>query len=203
MIALLHSTPAVVPTFDAAAKALGVAVTHAVRDELLREAEAAGGLTDAIRARTAEALRALAPGADAVLLTCSTLGPAVAGTGALRVDAALAREAKARGGRCAVLCAVETTLGPTREIFAAEGVADFDLRLVEGAWAAFRAGEPDRYRALIRAAAEAALAEGAGCVALAQASMAGAAGGHPDILASPEAGLRAAAERARKTGRAA
>jgi len=192
-IACLHTTPAVITTFDAAARALGVSVTHTVRDELLREAEAAGGLTPEIGSRTAAALGALAAGADAVLLTCSTLGPAVAGTAALRVDAALAREARARGGRCVVLAAVETTLGPTRGVFEAEGVEGFELRLVEGAWAAFRADDTQRYHALIRAAADAALAEGAACVALAQASMAGAAEGEARILSSPLAGLRAAA----------
>jgi len=193
-IALLHSTPAVVPTFDAAARALGVEVAHTVRDDLLLAAEAAGGLTPEIRARTAEALRALAPTADAVLLTCSTLGPAVEGTAAIRVDAALARSARDRGGRCVVLCAVETTLVPTGAIFAAEGVEGAELRLVEGAWAAFRADDTARYHALVRAVADAALAEGATCVALAQASMAGAAeGGGPRILTSPVAGLRAAA----------
>ncbi len=92
-----------------------------------------------------------------------------------------------------MLRAVETTLGPTGDIFRAEGVEGAELRIVERAWAAFRAGDIARYHALVRAAADAALAEGADCVALAQASMAGAGSGEPRILTSPWAGLRAAA----------
>jgi hypothetical protein len=191
-IACLHSAASNIAVFEAAARDLpGITLRHELREDLLREAEAAGGLTAAIAERTAAALSALATAGDPVLLTCSTLGPAIAGTTALRVDAALAREAAARGGRVVVLCAVETTIGPTRDIFAAAGVAA-ELRLVPDAWAAFRAGDVTRYHALIRAAAEAALAEGASSVALAQASMAGAAEGDPRILASPAAGLRAA-----------
>ncbi len=197
-IALPHSTQAVVPAFDTAARALGVAVAHTVRDDLLLTAEAAGEVTAEIRARTSEAPSALAPAADAVRLTRSTLGPAVEGTGAIRVGAALAcavlaRKPGAGGGRRVALCAAATTPSPARGIFVEAGAADAAIRLVPGAWAAFRAGGTARYHAPARAATDQALEVGAACVALAQASMAGAAAGDRRILASPEAGPRAAA----------
>jgi len=201
MIACLHTVGSLIPVFDTEAGKLGLSLRHTLRDDLLREAERAGGLNEDIATRTAAALNELAGDADAVLLTCSTLGPSVARASApvpvLRVDEALARSAVAGGGRVVVLCAVETTLEPSRALFerhAARSGAHVETRLVPGAWAAFRAGEADRYLELIGAAADAAFAEGADVVALAQASMAGAAAlcrnGTP--LTSPAAGLAAA-----------
>ena len=145
-------------------------------------------MTPDIAARTAEILRSLAKGVDGVLLTCSTLGPSVdalagaAGIGVpvVRVDAALARQAvsQAGNGRLVVLYAVETTRGPTQALFESVPGADparIDYQLVAGAWDKFRAGDTAGYFRAIADAADAAFAGGATVVALAQASMAGAA----------------------------
>ncbi|MBU8538823.1 hypothetical protein [Falsiroseomonas tokyonensis] len=194
-IACLHTAASNVPLFDAACPP-GVTLHHTLRADLLAEAEAAGGLTPAIAARTAAAIEALAaPGIDAVLLTCSTLGPSLAQARATiplrRADAALAEAARRAGGRLVVLCAVETTLGPTGALFG----PGCEIRLVPGAWAAFRAGDAAGYARMVAEAADAAFAEGADCVALAQASMAPAAAlcrrGTP--LTSPAASLAALA----------
>jgi hypothetical protein len=201
VIGLLHTAASNAPLFDAALERPEVELRHLIRPELLEAAEAAGGLTPAIAERTAAALRDAAQGAGAVLLTCSTLGPvaeeARLPVPVLRADAALAREAVAGGGRVAVLYAAPTTREATERLFlaAARGTgATIALRAVAGAWDAFRAGDTARYHALVAEAAEEALASGADRVALAQASMAGAAGrvrgGVP--LTSPAAGLRAA-----------
>ncbi len=210
-IACLHTAESNVAVFDAALRELGrddVELQHLVRADLLADAEAAGGLTPAIAAETSGELRALCGDTDAVLLTCSTLGPAIdqAAPGAsvpiLRTDAALAHEAVRDGGKIVVLCAVATTLEPTRQLFA-EAVRDTEaeivMRLVPGAWDAFKAGETERYHAIIAKAADEALREGATRVALAQASMAGAAKLatiDPRPLTSPGAGLRAVVEAA-------
>ncbi|HEV7265331.1 MAG TPA: aspartate/glutamate racemase family protein [Falsiroseomonas sp.] len=203
-IACLHTAAGNLAVFDAACPS-GVTLTHTLREDLLTDAEAAGGLTDEIAQRTARALEALAqPGVDAVLLTCSTVGPGAALARAaipvLRVDAALAERATKGGGRVVVLCAVETTIEPTRAIFAeaaARHGATIDVRLVPGAWAAFRAGDTAGYHRSVAEAADAAFAEGADEVALAQASMAGAValaeGRKP--LASPPVGLAVAMAR--------
>jgi hypothetical protein len=125
-IACLHTAKSNVPVFESALRELdliGVELRHSVRPDLLAAAEQAGGLTPAIAQRTRDALRALCADADAVLLTCSTLGPAVAEAAAttsvplLRVDGALARQAVRDGGKIVVLCAVETTLEPSRHLF--------------------------------------------------------------------------------------
>ncbi|BCM83071.1 aspartate/glutamate racemase family protein [Methylobacterium indicum] len=207
-IACLHTADGNIAIFDDALSAsglVGMTLRHAVRADLLAAAEREGGLTPGLVAETAAALGALCAGADAVLLTCSTLGPAAAIAArdapvpVLRVDAALAAAAVAEGGRVVVLCAVETTIAPTRHLFeeAARATgAVVDVRWVPGAWDAFKAGDIPRYLALIAAAGDAALRTGATRVAFAQASMAGAAarvGGEPPPLTSPVAGLRAAA----------
>ena len=116
----------------------------------------------------------------------------------LRADAALAQDAVQGGGRVAVLCAVETTLAPSQALVDAAAKATgatIEMHLVPNAWLAFRAGDTVSYLEMIAAAARAAQAAGCDVVALAQASMAGAASllppGFP-VLSSPEAGLRAA-----------
>lgn len=210
-IACLHTAESNVAIFEAALHELGmserVALRHEVRQDLLADAEAQGGLTPELAIRARNALLGVCDGSDAVLLTCSTLGPAIEGlTGTrvpiMRVDEALAHEAVQNGGEVVVLCAVETTIIPTRSIFeqaASLTGARIDLRLVQGAWSAFKAGQQERYLGLIADAAEHAFLAGSATVALAQASMAGAAKliqADRNVLTSPAAGLLAAAKAA-------
>lgn len=206
-IACLHTTASNVEVFEAAARDLDlrdtVTLAHTVRSDLLEEAEKAGGLTAEIAERTRAALLALCDGADAVLLTCSTLGPSIEALSGLavpilRVDEALAEQAVQDAGKVVALCAVETTLEPTRTLFervARRTGAHVEARLVPGAWVAFRGGDRDRYLAIVADAADRAVREGASKVALAQASMAGAAGltrNGEQPLTSPAVGLQAA-----------
>jgi hypothetical protein len=207
-IACLHTFGSNIAVFEAARPGPEISLRHEVRSDLLEAAEQGGGLTDEIAARTADALRRLAAEADAVLLTCSTLGPSVAALAAgevpvLRVDAALAAGAVRGGGRVVALCSAATTLGPTGALFeeaAADTGATVELRLVPGAWDAFKAGRIPEYHAMIAAAADEAFRDGARTVALAQASMAGAAvlcrDGTP--LESPSVGLAEAVAAAQR-----
>jgi Asp/Glu/hydantoin racemase len=207
LIACLHTAESNIAVFEAAAQPLGATLTHMVRADLLREAEVAGGLNPDTARRTAFLLRGLADHAEAVLLTCSTLGPAAldaahsAKTPILRVDDALARQALEAGRRITVLCAAQTTIEPTRALFktvASGRAAAIEIQLVPGAWDVFKTGEIDRYHAMVADAADAAFEAGADVVALAQASMAHAASlcqaGRP--LTSPTAGLAAALQAA-------
>lgn len=206
-IACLHTAESNVSVFETASKEIGLpsgSLAHEVRPDLLAKAEQAGGLTLDIANETTLALTALCQGVDAVILTCSTLGPAVdelAGKTSipvLRVDAALARRAIDSGGKVVVLCAVETTLGPTTQLFAeiaGPSQAQYEVRLVPGAWARFKAGDRHGYLTAVAEAAETAYREGASIVALAQSSMAGASdlvNNGPKPLSSPIAGLAAA-----------
>lgn len=185
---------------------VGMELRHCVRADLLVAAEQAGGLTAAIVEQTSVALLALCNDADAVLLTCSTLGPVaevVAKTApipVLRADAALATEAVKGGGKVIVLCTAETTRVTTQMLFedaARKTGAEITVHLVQGAWEAFKAGDHERYFFMIAEAAIEAAQEGACRIALAQASMAGAA----DLiltdrrpLTSPMAALKTAVE---------
>lgn len=215
-IACLHSAHSNIAVFEAAARQLGLAdgtLLHEVQPQWLTLAEQAGGLTADIEHGVRTALLQLAQQADAVMLTCSTLGPAVSGAAQasavplLRVDAALAAQAVEHGGRVLALCAVETTLQPTLALFSAaasgSGIeVEVEVRLVPGAWTLFKAGDGEGYLEAIADAASAAYAEGFSLVVLAQASMAGAServSNGPPPLSSPVAGLaRAVAELSRQ-----
>jgi len=207
-IACLHTAESNIAVYEAAAKALGLpggTLRHHVRADLLLAAEQAGRLTDEISAETAAFLWHLAEDADAVVLNCSTLGPAVskisadAGAPIIRADAILAEQAVKRGGKVLVLCTVDTTIAPTTALFEAAAQAtgaEIEVRLVPGAWAHFRAGNLPAYLTSIADAVKAANDEGAVTIAFAQASMTDAA--HllpkscPQPMTAPAAALAAA-----------
>jgi hypothetical protein len=208
-IACLHTAESNVVVFDQAATGLGndsVLLEHIVRPDLLAAAEMAGGLTPEIISQAQVALKALCNDHDAVLLTCSTLGPSVYGmsdktsTPVIRVDEALANQAVLSGGRVVVLCAVETTVAPTSELFlraSASTSATVEVKLIPNIWSLFKAGALNEYFSAIAAAAHGAYTHGADVVALAQASMANAAllvNNNALPLTSPSCGLRAAIE---------
>ncbi len=207
-IACLHTAESNIAVYEAAAKALGLPegmLRHHVRADLLLAAENVGHLTEEILGETAALLQHLAEDADAVVLNCSTLGPAVskiaasAGTSIIRADATLAEQAVRRGGKVLVLCTVDTTIAPTTALFEAAAKAtgaEIEVRLVPGAWAHFRAGDLSAYLASIADAVRAANSEGAVTIAFAQASMTDAARllpeKHPQPMTGPATALAAA-----------
>ncbi|MFS8044694.1 Asp/Glu racemase [Rhizobium sp. BR 314] len=182
-IACLHTAESNIAIYETAARVLGLpdgTLRHHVRADLLLSAEAAGRLTEEISGETAALLWHLAEDADAVVLNCSTLGPAAtkvapgAAAPIIRADATLADEAVRAGGKIIVLCTVETTLAPTTALFEAAAKAtgaEIEVRLVPGAWALFRAGDLSGYLASIADAVKTAYCEGAVTIAFAQASM--------------------------------
>jgi Asp/Glu/hydantoin racemase len=128
-----------------------------------------------------------ATGAEAVLVTCSSIGEAaeVAAEAVdlpvLRVDQAMVElaveTAAAAGGRVAVLATLESTLGPTerllRRVAEARPGVQIVSAVVAGAAAARRAGDLAEHDRLVRAAVERSAGQ-ADVVVLAQASMAAA-----------------------------
>jgi hypothetical protein len=119
-IACLHTAASNVAVFEAAKAAVpsaALTLRHEVRPDLLRAPD------DATLDEGAGALTRLAPGADAVLLTCSTIGEAVSRAQlpcpVLRADAALAEAATRGGGQVSVLYAAPDTRASTGAIFAA------------------------------------------------------------------------------------
>ncbi|MCI1017147.1 aspartate/glutamate racemase family protein [Microbacterium sp. C5A9] len=203
-IAFLHTGAVVIPPVAELAGRLipEVQTVNYLDDRIvadLADAERAASvgerLEDLVRA-------AQSAGADAVMLTCSSISGFAADLGAavgipvLRIDEAMADQAVAAGPRIAVIATLPTTLGPTTALIAeraALAAADPEIlsEVVEGAFAAVASGDRATHDALVAAAIER-LAAQADVVVLAQASMASAAAAvHVDVpvLTSLEPGI--------------
>ncbi len=224
-LALLHTGEAHVGAFaDLFEEILPEAMlSHLVREDLLLRAQLAGELPPDVAAETAESLQELAgQGAQVLLCTCSTLGPAVEAAAAeiavpvLRVDRPMAEAAVAAGGRLLVVAALESTLAPTQALLrdaAADLGREVSLEVLSlpEAWEAFESGDRDDYLQQIADAVRSAVGAagtrngtgGFDAVVLAQASMAGAADRLADlgtpVLASPRLAVERAAELYRRS----
>src|SRR3712207_4757992 len=139
----------------------GVPTRHVVDEGLLQDTIAAGRLTDDVRRRFRErVVAAQAEGADVVMFTCSSVGPATDGLAdelglpVFRVDEAMAERAVALGARVGVAATLPTTLEPTAELIrraagAASKDVDVTTALAEGAFDALRAGDGERHDRLV------------------------------------------------------
>ena len=184
-LALIHTVTTLVPMFTELTRELLPAweTFNIVDESLLRNTIRAGALSPLTSRRLAIYVwSAVDAGADAVLVTCSSLGPAVDATlplcpvGLFRVDEAMADAAIARGRRIGVLATLATTLQPTLELI--ERRAELQRRDVElshavcaGAFEHLQRGERDRHDERI-VAEFARMAPTVDVVVLAQASMA-------------------------------
>jgi hypothetical protein len=221
-LGLLHTVPALADAFDRMlADALPESERVHVVDAWMLRAAIDEGVTPAVRERVARHLGDLAAGADAVLVTCSSIGEAVEEAAArldvpaLRVDAAMAEEAVRRAAaaasagdpagrpdsrppaRIAVLATNTATLGPTGRLLEREaerqGVrAEVSSEVVAGAAAARASGNAAEHDRLVADAVRSSAA--ADVIVLAQASMADAAalaGVDVPVLTSPAGGVAA------------
>lgn len=216
VLTLLHTSPRHVEVFERLFAQIRATETgddlpeirlaHVVREDLLKRAISAGLLPEDTHARAVRILHEATASSDAVLCTCSTLGPAADEAAAktdkplLRVDRPMAAEAARAGRSIAVLATLKCTLQPTCDLIADEvshlsGKADIAPVLVDGAWEAFEAGDTARMNSLIADNIRFAQQAGANVIVLAQASMADALEGLDisiPILTSPASGLAAA-----------
>ncbi|MDF0607067.1 hypothetical protein HZU77_015685 [Neisseriaceae bacterium TC5R-5] len=205
-IACLHTAASNISLFETAAQHLGLpagTLQHTVRADLLAAAEQAAELSKDIIRSTQQALAVLQQHACAVLLSCSTLGPAVdafnntSTVPVQRVDALLAEAAAKIGGRIVVLCAAPSTLLTSSQLFHAAAQAtnsSMEIQLVPRIWTMFQTGDQQGYLSGIVQAANQAYIDGANIVVLAQASMAAAADlitMGPTPLSSPQISLAA------------
>jgi Asp/Glu/hydantoin racemase len=210
-LVLVHTVPPLVEVFGQLAAEMlpGVRVLHVLDQPMLERVRQRGALADEDVARLAAHVdEAAAVGADAVLVTCSTISPcvdAVRGRTALpvyKVDEAMIAAAIAlaaqRGPRVGVLATNATTLAPTRLLLTtAAAQADMPIAivdaLVEGALPALLAGDAAAHDRLVRDALRA-LAPQVDVVVLAQASTARVLPGlppvAPPVLASPQLALQ-------------
>jgi aspartate/glutamate racemase len=217
-VGLLHTVPTLAVTFDAmiAERAPELERVH-IADARLLQTAIREGVTDAVRTSVAQHLAHLvANGAEAILVTCSSIGEAaeeaaaVAGVPVVRVDAAMAADAVVRAvaagaaraadgsgsAAIAVLATNTATLGPTsrliqREVDRAGADVAVTASVVAGAVAAREAGDADEHDRLI-AVSVAAAADSADVIVLAQASMAAAADRADvriPVLTSPQTGV--------------
>ncbi|OON40388.1 hypothetical protein BTJ39_08210 [Izhakiella australiensis] len=204
IIACLHAARSNIEVYEAALKAMDyedVELLHRVESDLLQLAIDANAITPAIAEATHNSIDELCSAADAVIVTCTTLGVACASgrtyaKPVLRVDATLAKQASRYHGHVLVLCSAPSTLAPTKALFDAWLPAGkCSVELVPGAWEIFNRGDlPGYYQAIanyIQTRPDGALA----CIVLAQVSMAGAAAWINttlSVLTAPQITLQAA-----------
>lgn len=161
----------------------GTRVFHMVDESLIGNTIRAGSLQkDTIRRIVSQIDSARQAGADAVLVTCSSIGAAVPiarqlfDFPILRIDDRLAAQAVHAGPRIGVLATLRTTLEPTvaqiRDTAAAlNKPAEITAHLCEGAFEAVIAGDVATHDKAVAAGLQA-LAQANDVIVLAQASMA-------------------------------
>ena len=124
-IGFVHTVLSLPPTFAALAEELVPAadVFHIADETLLSNTRREGRLTPATRRRVLGYVESAAEaGADLVVVTCSSIGPAVDASRdfldvpVLRIDEPMADEAVRIGGRIGVVATLSTTLDPTADL---------------------------------------------------------------------------------------
>ena len=203
-LALIHTSATLVPVFATLCKDKlpGIVTFNIVDDCLVKGIRLAGSLTPAIARRVAGYLEsAESAGADYILVTCSSIGPAVeaaarfVGVPVLRVDQPMADEAVRTGTRIGVIATLATTLEPTADLIqrragAAGRQIELTSRLCDGAFEPLMSGDSAKHDEIVSAALKA-LTTQVDVVVLAQASMARVVESFPPeekrvpILASP------------------
>lgn len=183
--ACLHTSITNIAVYERACPE-GVDLSHHVNADLLKRASVE--LTNAVMAETRAELARLNAGVDGVLLTCSTLRPAVQKP-AVAADQLLAEELAEKGAGKTVevlYCNSGTADASTALFSAVPGLKSLKMRQVPRAWEAFLEGREQDYYALIRATAEETEAE---ILVLAQSSMAPALEPREGLLTSPTVSL--------------
>jgi Asp/Glu/hydantoin racemase len=209
--AFIHTSHVLIPIFSELAKKLfpGVDVFHMTDESLIRNTIEEECLTKTTIRRLVNMVEsAHQAGAEAVMVTCSSIGPGVEAARQVldfpifRIDEAMAEKAVSMGPRIGVAATLRTTLDPTLALLketAARAGKPVELvpRIAEGAFAAVLAGDTERHDRMVSEMLSDLKSE-VDVVVLAQASMARvipalSPGGAP-ILTSPELAVRQARE---------
>ena len=184
-LGLVHTSATLVPVFAQLCKEKlpGVETFNIADDSLVKGIREAGSLTPTIARRVAGYIEsAELAGADYILVTCSSIGPAVEaatkqrGVPVLRVDQPMADKAVQTGRRIGVIATLSTTLEPTADlILRRAGLAgkqiELTSRLCDGAFDALMRGDGAKHDAIVAAALKE-MSKGVDVIVLAQASMA-------------------------------
>jgi Asp/Glu/hydantoin racemase len=212
-LGLVHTSATLVPIFaELCAKHLpGVKTFNLSDDSLIKDVIAKGKLTPETALRVVQHINSAAQaGADCILVTCSSIGPAVEAAAKLtsvpviRVDQAMADQAVKIGQRIGVIATLPTTLEPTADLVKRRATLagqeiELTARLCEGAFEALMSGDAAKHDEMVATALRE-LSTKVDVILLAQASMARVVDGLPEaekkvpILASPPIAVQALAE---------
>jgi Asp/Glu/hydantoin racemase len=207
-LAFIHTSHVLIPLFTRLAREImpETETVHVTDESLIRNTIAAQHLTKSTIRRLVKAIESAHDGgADAVMVTCSSIGEGVTAARmlfdfpVLRVDEPMAAAAVKTGSRIGVAATLRTTLDPTIALIRRTAEKE-DRRieivpsLAEGAFEAVIAGDTERHDALLVSALTD-LRKKVDVVVLAQASMARVVAqldlsGGPPVLSSPELALR-------------
>jgi Asp/Glu/hydantoin racemase len=202
-VGFVHTVTALAAVFAALADELipDEETFHVVDESLLGVTRKLGALTPTTRRRVLGHVEsAVEAGAEIVVVTCSSIGPAVEASRefvsvpVVRIDEPMADEAVRLGRRVGVLATLATTLEPTADLVSRRGAAEVRAQLCDGAFDALAAGDRERHDELVREGLRR-LAGGVDVVVLAQASMARVTDALPEeertvpILSSPRLGM--------------
>jgi Asp/Glu/hydantoin racemase len=184
-LALIHTSATLEPVFAKLCedKDLGVDLLHIADDTLIRDVIAEGQLSEGTSQRVRDHIAAAErANADYIMVTCSSIGPAVdsakrnGSVPILRVDQPMADQAVRLGNRVGVIATLPTTLVPTADLIrrrAAEINKDVEItaHLCKGAFEALMSGNVVEHDAAVLKALNE-LSEQVDVIVLAQASMA-------------------------------
>jgi len=210
---LIHTSPTLTPIFSALCtqQMPETTIFHMVDESLIKDTIREGRLRRITMRRLLSMIEsAEMSGADAVMVTCSSIGLGVElgkqlfDLPVIRVDDAMAEEAVRMGSRIGVMATLRTTLEPTIALLrqkAADVGKEIEIvaSLCDGAFDAVLAGDTNTHDRILGDALRDEM-KGVDVVVLAQASMARVVGTMPagsflmPVLSSPELAVRRAAE---------
>jgi Asp/Glu/hydantoin racemase len=210
-LALIHTSPTLTPLFTSlCAKYMPeTTIFHMVDESLIADTIREGRLRRVTMRRLLAMIEsAETAGADAVMVTCSSIGPGVSlaqrlfDMPVIRVDEAMAEAAVRMGRRIGVMATLHTTLEPTIALLrekAAEAGIEIEIVdwLCDGAFEAVLAGDTAMHDRILSDALRNEM-QGVDVVILAQASMARVVKAMPDgtlsvpVLSSPELAVKSA-----------
>jgi Asp/Glu/hydantoin racemase len=210
-LGLIHTSATLVPVFqeliDKYLAGKNIKVFNIADDSLIKNTIERGVLTpDTSRRVVNYVTLAEEAGADFILVTCSSIGPAVETAATLvdvpvlRVDQPMADKAVQMGSKIGVVATLSTTLEPTSDLVRRRAILagkkiDLTSKLCEGAFDALMGGKPEIHDKMVASALKE-LSQKVDVIVLAQASMARVVGQLSDedkkvpILASPELAMQ-------------
>lgn len=212
-LALIHTASFLAPLFTDLCKKAGedIEVFNIVDESLIGNTIAANKLTPVTSKRVATYIQsAEEAGADVILVTCSSIGPAVeaarpfVNVPVLRIDQPMADQAVQTGQKIGVIATLSTTLEPTTALVEARAKAqnktiEIVPTLCEGAFQAVISGDTETHDRIVGEGLRKLIPQ-VDIIVLAQASMARVVDTLSEsektipILSSPQSGVSAAIE---------